>query len=306
MPSALPEPLRGRAFSVREGRQAGLSRKRSRGRDLTAPFWGVRSPGFPTGVVDFALSQATRMPAHSFFSHATAAHLWQIPLPAVMQSIPPIHVSTPTNLRGPNARGLRGHHLQVDDLDIRMLRGMRVTSLERTVFDLAAALEEEPLLAALDNILWRRRVRGHHATRRSLADAFARFTGRRGRNRLLELMPLASDRSDSPPETVFRYRFLRAGFPPALPNEPIRDSSGHEIALPDLQFENFRMAFDYEGDHHRTDKEQWHKDLKRVPRMQDLGWHHTRIAADDLAVPTELIARTHRTLIERGWRPERC
>lgn len=250
-----------------------------------------------------AAAFAAGMPAHWFFSHATAAQLWHIPLPLGLDSELPIHVASTTDLRGPTGRGAIGHHLQVDYRDIRVVQRLRVTSLERTVFDLAGILNDEALLVALDNILWRRRAESMRASKRSLSDAFVRFTGRRGRGRLIDLMPLATDRSDAPTETAFRLRFLLAGFPPALPNEPIRDASGYEVAVPDLTIEAFRMVFDYEGDHHRTDKETWRKDLKRVPRMQDLGWHHTRISADDLASPTELLNRTRRILIERGWKP---
>ena len=81
----------------------------------------------------------------------------------------------------------------------------------------------------------------------------------------------------------------------------IVDRLGNFVALPDLQFAQFGMAFDYEGDGHRTDKTQWRKDLTRVRRIQDVGWHHTRISGEDLANPLELLTRTRRVLVERGW-----
>lgn len=297
----IPEALRGKAFSVADGLAIGLGEGRMRGPDLEKPFWGVRSSQRDMDVAALASACMTRMPTHAFFSHTTAAQLWKIPLPLELERPLPLHVSVPTDLRGPTGAGIRGHHLQVDDRDIRMLHGRPVTTLERTVFDLAAILDDESLLAALDNIMWHRRRSGLRATQRSAAASFSRFTGRRGRARLLELMPLATGRSDSPPESAFRLRFLRAGFPAPLPNESIMDAAGWPVATPDLQFRDFRMAFDYEGDGHRTDKSQWRKDLARVPRIQDLGWHHTRISGNDLDNPTELLTRTRRLLLERGW-----
>jgi hypothetical protein len=86
-----------------------------------------------------------------------------------------------------------------------------------------------------------------------------------------------------------------------LVNVGITTAAGHLLAQPDLQFRDFRMAYDYEGDHHRTDPRQWRKDLARVPRLQDAGWHHTRISAADLADSAELLARTRRLLQQRGW-----
>ncbi len=111
-----------------------------------------------------------------------------------------------------------------------------------------------------------------------------------------------TDRADSDPESRFRWRFDRAGLPSAEANLEIFGSDGGTIAKCDLAFEEFRVAFDYEGDHHRTDKRQWRKDLQRVPRLQDLNWHHIRGSAQDLADSRELITRLRRVLRERGWR----
>ncbi len=301
----LPDDLDGRGFSVETGRAAGLGRNRLNGPDLSAPFWGIRVATPLVTAQDFATAYATRMPAGAFFSHQTAASILGIPLPFHASTPLPLHVSSVAALRGPTGEGTVGHHLQIDPIDVIEHSGLVVTGLERTVFDLAATLDDEALLAALDNILWHRRAASLRATHESLADAFTRFHGRRGRSRLLELMPLACDRSDAPPESAFRLRFRRAGFPPAIPNERVYDAHGRFLAMPDLQFRGFRMAFDYEGDYHRTDQAQWRKDLARVPRLQDDGWHHTRISGDDLQDPSELLHRTRRILIQRGWRPPR-
>jgi len=236
-----------------------------------------------------------------FFSHITAAQLHAIPLPLALSVPIPLHVSSEHVTRGPTGVGVVGHHLNISSRDIRIFDGLRVTTLERTVFDLAALLTDEQLLGALDNVLWWRRPPTARATVQTLNDALTRFAGRRGRGRLLEMLPLATDRSDATPETAFRLRFLRAGFPEPVPNREIYDRYGRFIALADLQFPDYRMAFDYEGDHHRTDKRQWRKDLLRVPRLQDENWHHTRISGDDLADDRELLARIRRLLTERGW-----
>lgn len=86
-----------------------------------------------------------------------------------------------------------------------------------------------------------------------------------------------------------------------MPNQNVYDTNGRFIAMPDLQFPAYRMAFDYEGDHHRTDALQWRKDLRRVPLLEDAEWHHTRMSADDLAQPRALLERTARRLRARGW-----
>ena len=297
----LPDAL-GTAFSVTSALQLGIGPRRLAGADLERPFWGVRAAaGSLDDLASVARAYSARMPGHAFFSHATAAQLWSIPLPIHLESSLPIHVSVPSEHRAPEGREVVGHHLDIHPMDIESTTGIPVTSPERTVIDLAPLLDDEHLLGALDNILWRRRSTASRATRQSLRECLDRHRGRRGRFRLETLLPLATDRSDSIPESAFRLRFIRAGFPDPAPNQNVYDRNGRFIAMPDLQLLEYRMAFDYEGDHHRTDARQWRKDLRRVPLLEDAEWHHTRISADDLAKPRAVLERTARRLRERGW-----
>jgi hypothetical protein len=297
----LPDAL-GTAFSVASARQLGIGPRRLAGVDLERPFWGVRAAaGSLDDPAAVARAYSARMPGHAFFSHATAAQLWSIPLPIHLETSLPIHVSVRSGHRAPEGRGVAGHHLDIQLMDIESARGLTVTSPERTVIDLAPILDDEHLLGALDIILWRRRSTASRATRQSFRECLDRHRGRRGRSRVETLLPLTTDRSDSIPESAFRLRFVRAGFPDPVPNQNVYDTNGRFIAMPDLQFPAYRMAFDYEGDHHRTDALQWRKDLRRVPLLEDADWHHTRMSADDLAKPRALLERTARRLSERGW-----
>ncbi|MDH6181758.1 hypothetical protein M2152_001940 [Microbacteriaceae bacterium SG_E_30_P1] len=303
MPQPLPEPLRDRPFSTGEAVQLGVTEKRLRGRDLSTPFWGVRS-SMVSSVKEVAQAFAARMQDGAFFSHQTAAVLHGIPLP-IGADHGPLHVSVVTERRGPTGAGVIGHHIHIGRADLTRVDGLPATTLERTVCDLSRSLDDEALLAAIDNVLWWRRPLSRRATVDSLDATLRRYRGRRGRARLVEMMAFASDRADAPPESAFRLRFARAGLPRAEPNRRVYSGSGAFIAMPDLQFRAFRMAFDYEGDHHRTDRRQWRKDLARVPRLQDAGWHHTRLSGDDLTDSRDVIARARRNLLARGWCPPR-
>ncbi|MCU1513953.1 MAG: hypothetical protein JWO10_1043, partial [Microbacteriaceae bacterium] len=168
--------------------------------------------------------------------------------------------------------------------------------------DLATVLTQADLLAAGDFILWRRR-RELQVERPELAEAVTRHRARRGRPLLLETFPMLSDRADSPAESIMRLHFLRAGLPPAEVNGEVRDPEGRFIGMPDLSFPEFHVAFDYEGDVHRTDARQWAKDLKRAPRFEDAGWSYLRGGAPDLIRPSELIAMLRRRLLTGGWVP---
>jgi hypothetical protein len=227
--------------------------------------------------------------------------IWDIPLPWRVQTDARLHVSVSTEQRAPHGRGVIGHRLQLSEGDVTEHRGVRLTSLARTWCDLATMLGEEDLVAAGDNVLWHRRPDSVRLVDSDLADAAARYGGRRGRPVMVASLPLLTDRSDSPPESVMRVRMIRAGLPTPEVNVEICDEHGRFLAMPDLAYQRYGLTFDYEGDHHRTDSSQWEKDISRVPRLEDANWHHTRISKADLRDSTEFLARTRRLLLDRGW-----
>ena len=300
----LPRELQTGAFSVDRALALGLGAKRLRGKDLEQPFWGVRTVRGPAPVPtahDLACVYAARMPTQSFFSHVTAARLWGIPIPIRLQLSPSLDVGVPQAHFVPTGRGVRGHRLRIAPEDVVRLGGLRVTSLARTWCDLAALLDEEDLVAAGDFLLWRKRPRSLRLGRDDLAHALSRFHGRRGRPRLDATLPFLSDRSDSPPESAFRVRFAHAGFPPPAVNRDAFDDAGRFLGMPDLSFPEYRVAFDYEGDHHRTDPVQWAKDLKRAPRFENADWAYLLGGSADYADPGELLANVARRLRAHGF-----
>jgi hypothetical protein len=298
----LPEPLRNRPFAVGIAIIGGMSNSRLRGRDLEVPFWGVRSPtGFATDLPGRALAYFSRASELAILSHATAARIWGIPLPSRWQEDERIHVSLPPDMRAPRGKGVAGHHLRLHPTDVVLRDGIRLTSQERTLCDLATILEEEDLLAAVDYLLWWRRGDEHRSTRADIERAINRHPTSRGMAKLRGVARSASDRSDSPPESIVRLRILRAGLPAPRVNIELYDSRGRFLAMPDLCYPEYKLALDYEGDHHRTDLVQWEKDIHRVPRLQDEGWSHTRLSRGDLRNSTDFLTRLRRNLRSKGW-----
>ena len=70
----------------------------------------------------------------------------------------------------------------------------------------------------------------------------------------------------------------------------------HFLATPDLSWPRKKVVLEYEGDHHRSDKRQWHIDLERYATLQDAGFTVVRAAAPDLRDPARIIARLRRLL----------
>ncbi len=209
----------------------------------------------------------------------------------------------PRRAARPRLAGVRGHRLALGTLDCRHPDRPRSDLSARTWCDLARVLDDEDLLAAGDRILWRRDPSGDRA-RPSLP-----------RSRRIPRVRVARGSVASIP---MLERSLR--LPPRV-RHPTRDSSRASsrvrrstrgaciterrlLAQVDLAFVEFRMALEYEGDHHRTDRDQWRsRPANECPRLEDERWHTYADGPRDLADSRELIARLARRLRERGWRP---
>lgn len=315
----IPPPFDAHSFTVGTALEAGIGRSRLQGHDLARPFWGIRVPSASAEAAMLrvapkpdehesvaaqhrarALARAyfARMKPGQFFSHLTAARLHGIPLPTAFDGDDTLDVSVPYPARAVRAIGIGGHKQMVLPRDVVMVKGLPVSSPARVWLELGSLMSTEDLIGAGDYLLWWRQPK---VTRAELARAVDGYIGRSGKARLVESLPLLSNRSDSPPESKFRYRFGCAGLPAPEVNEKMYDDQGRFLAMPDLAFKKYRMAIDYEGDHHRTDRHQWQKDLGRVPRLEDADWHSTRASAADLRDSRELIDRLRRLLRARGW-----
>jgi very-short-patch-repair endonuclease len=71
------------------------------------------------------------------------------------------------------------------------------------------------------------------------------------------------------------------------------------VATPDLSWPWHRVALEYEGDHHRTDARQWHHDITRYSRLQELGWLVFRATATDYRDPSAIVSRVIRAIESR-------
>ena len=66
----------------------------------------------------------------------------------------------------------------------------------------------------------------------------------------------------------------------------------------DMGWEDLKIAVEYDGDHHRTDRRQFAKDIKRLEELAALGWLVIRVAA---GTPREEVhARVRRAWITRS------
>lgn len=149
------------------------------------------------------------------FSHVSAAVLWGLPLYRVRPTR--VHALTAPNQRH-STTGILRHEGTVPDADIAEIRGIRCTSLARTVFDVARTVAPEAALAVADAALalvggdpWDFDDQAADALLGELA-ARTRRPGARGILQARHIVDLADGRAQLPLESVTRYRLHQAGF----------------------------------------------------------------------------------------------
>jgi hypothetical protein len=309
------------AFTIGQGLREGFSRRDLNHSVLEHPFHGLRAVRRPPGEHDglsageaqrdrierAALRFSVYMGSHEFLSHTTAAGLWGIPLPLLDDEA--IHVSVRAPRRAPRGAGVRGHQLSerlsevVEHPDL----GLRVTA-PATTWGLLGLLLRHPydLVAAADGIVRVDRVAGPRgfvkrpalAALRDLEQAIPRK--RKGVAALREALPRVRPGAASRPETWLRLTLCDAGLPEPETDVDVYDESGEFLGCVDLAYQRYKVALEYEGDHHRTSREQWNRDLEKHAALTRAGWRVIRVTAGMLFVePAPLIADVRAALHAR-------
>lgn len=288
------EPFLDRAFTTAEARRAGVGRRRVHARRLERPFRGVRASAEPATVLELCRTYLPKTAEHEFFSHVTAAVIHGIWLPLALERQLVLDVSVRKPHRAPRDARVRGHHLIDRPWLVVTRKGMRVANDVETLCQLATVLGDDELVVAAESLLPPRRASSAVKLDRIQA-AFADPDRRSGR-RLARVAPRIRIGSRSPQETRFRLLLVAAGLPEPLINHLWTGPDGGTTEG-DLVYPAERVWIEVEGDQHRTDKQQWRKDVVRYERLTDLGWRVIRVTADDLRLrPEETVARVRRAL----------
>jgi hypothetical protein len=294
----LPSEISGRAFSRREAAALGVTSGRLAAADLVAPFHGVRV--------------ARRMPAQStrercadllprldhgqFFSHATAATLWGMPLPRRFES-GDLHVGAIPPGREPRTAGVTGHRVRLDPRQVSHVAGLPVAPPDETWAQLGGLLRLDALVIAADDLLHRGLV-DHD----SLTIATERLR-RRGAVDLRRAIELARPGAESPPETSTRLALVFGGLPEPELNWVLEDAAGGFVARLDLAFPRYRVAVEYDGRHHAL-AGQFGRDADRWDAIRDEGWLLVRVLSHHFVHPErDVTGRVRRALVSRGWTP---
>jgi very-short-patch-repair endonuclease len=96
-----------------------------------------------------------------------------------------------------------------------------------------------------------------------------------------------------------RLLLIGAGLPNPTTQIPVQEN-WRLIACIDMGWEKYQVAAEYDGDHHRANRQQYARDHERLRRLDELGWIVIRVIAEDK--PVDVVRRVRRALIRRGYR----
>ena len=177
-----------------------------------------------------------------------------------------------------------------------IFNGIRITNPERTAFDIGRALPADrsvPLLDALAN-----------ATNFKVADVMALAAdrpGSRGVRHLRSALKLVDGGAESPQESRLRVVLVNAGLPPPETQIEFVDRSGMARIRVDMGWREWRVAVEYDGLQHWSDRYQRSWDIDRIAILEALGWAVVRVSAEMLTRPHVIVERVLGKLRAAGY-----
>lgn len=189
--------------------------------------------------------------------------------------------------------GVQTWEERIDIDEIEILADMRVTTPARTALDLARRLPLGVAVAAVDALT--------QATEVKMADIellVDRYSGRRGVRAARAALALVDGGAQSPKETWLRLLLMRAGFPRPQTQIVVRNEWGWREAYLDMGWEDIKVAVEYDGDQHRSDRRQYVKDIRRLEMLDRYGWLVVRVVAEDH--PDDVIRRVREARARRA------
>lgn len=259
---------------------------------LTREFRGVYLVGRARASLDERERAALKACGdRAVLSHFSAAARWKIR----RYRGSTVHVTVPGRRR--SRRGIRVHESPLHPRDITTKDGVRLTTVARTLVDLAALLDAEQLDTAVHEAEFLRRLRV-----RAVDEAIRRagpVAGLPNLRRALRSRRPAGGRIDFDLERAFHAFLRRHGFPPSEHGVEFALDDGRRTSV-DVLFRDAWVAVELDGGPHRTTRN-FHADRRKDRRLEALhGLIVIRVTEEDLlSHETELTADLWATLRRR-------
>ena len=271
--------------------------RRVRAGDLSRLRRGAYADPLPAGAgpatAHAALIAATlrQVSDQAVVSHASAAVVHG--LPTWSDQLDRVHVTRNRAGGGRRETNLYVHGVPFATCDTTMMGGTRVTSLARTVLDLACSESIERGVAVGDAAL-RLGLRDYEVVAAVLAAG-----GRHGIARARSTAELIDVRSESVGESFSRVRFWRWGIPAPVLQLEVRDPYGVLVGRGDFGWPELGTIGEFDGKVKyglllkpgQSAADVLFAEKRREERIRELGWQVVRWGWDDLKNRRELTAR---------------
>ncbi len=225
---------------------------------------------------------ATVMPEESFFCGRTAAVAYD----AWINHPGDLEVAVFSPRRAPRAAGVRGRKVAPHLAATTTHEGLLLSTPASTWAMLARDVTPRELIAIGDAFVQiprdeygRRHPDQALATisdLRAAADAGPRPRSTAHIGAVLDLIRVGSS---SPLETDFRLDAEAAGLPTPELDLEIRGPSGELLGISEFVFRQYRVVVEVEGDHHRTERRQWLRDMEKYHAYAAAGLEVVRLTS---------------------------
>ena len=237
------------------------------------------------------------------FSHVSAAVLWGLPIYRMGDK--PVQVVVDGSRHTRIVGGVIRRSMQIAESDIVERDGMRLTSLTRTVFDVARMSTFEAAVGCADAALRQTAVSGQildiDAAETWRADALENaHSGLRGVRQARQVIEFADGRAQFPGESVSRVRLFQLGFSKYDLQVPVVGAYGDQYWL-DFAFPGARTFGEFDGHAKyidpslRTTESAEEAVLAEKQREDDIrgvtGWRFARWGYDDIRTAHDLGTR---------------
>ncbi len=231
---------RGIGVAVRRG----ILTRIYRGAYVNAAAWNTLSPELKYGLLVRAVSEASKRPL--VLSHHSAAVLHGLPLVSRWPAV--VHALTP-DARGGSSRAFVRTHSAPPDPSTIAIDGMLVTSLRRTVVDLAASCDFVDGVSVVDAHLRRppgtRSAEDSEAKRDALLRELEAVSPTRGAAKARRAIEFGDPRSESVGESLSRARMAELGF--EVPEVQVGFPTGSANYVVDFYWRSAHLIGEFDG-----------------------------------------------------------
>jgi hypothetical protein len=291
-PPNVPDELRAAPFTAAHAARYGLTRRALGGDEWRNIFRGVWAhKDLPDNRETRFAAVRLILPDGAFVCGLTPAWLYGIDVQDPRGDLMWIGCRTGHSIRV--RAGCMVREITVADSDVRIVRGVPMTTPLRTAFDCGRWLSLIEGTVVADFLA--------HAGAMS-CDALAAYArthrALRGVRQLDRIVELMDARSESPMETRVRLLIVLAGLPPPEPQVIITNRDGDFVARADLGYEAERYAVEYDGAWHWKQRRE---DDRRRAAMRDAGWEVLVVSSEDYYDhPDWIIAKVRADLANRA------